>query len=159
MIRRPPRSTRTDTLFPYTTLFRSRGREILHLTGCIRIAFAVQAHAGYSEVGAWSIIGVCRRERDAGLALFDRLADHEAPGAIEIPVEMSDRPSARRSFGLHPQHYMLTHARFKTRFALGSYPDHRLRTATFGGPGWQADLAIGEGRSDEHTSELQSLMR
>src|SRR3546814_19943734 len=32
MIRRPPRSTRTDTLFPYTTLFRSRtwtgGREV-----------------------------------------------------------------------------------------------------------------------------------
>src|SRR3546814_6781725 len=26
MLRRPPRSTRTDTLFPYTTLFRSRGR-------------------------------------------------------------------------------------------------------------------------------------
>src|SRR3546814_20104771 len=26
MIRRPPRSTRTCTLFPYTTLFRSRGR-------------------------------------------------------------------------------------------------------------------------------------
>src|SRR3546814_7567635 len=29
MIRRPPRSTRTDTLFPYTTLFRS-GRDIPH---------------------------------------------------------------------------------------------------------------------------------
>src|SRR3546814_5500766 len=28
MIRRPPRSTRTDTLFPYTTLFRSRERGI-----------------------------------------------------------------------------------------------------------------------------------
>src|SRR3546814_16124562 len=27
MIRRPPRSTRTDTLFPYTTLFRSRKRQ------------------------------------------------------------------------------------------------------------------------------------
>src|SRR3546814_4651839 len=27
MIRRPPRSTRTDTLFPYTTLFRSRQLE------------------------------------------------------------------------------------------------------------------------------------
>src|SRR3546814_14620553 len=26
MIRRPPRSTRTDTLFPYTTLFRSSGK-------------------------------------------------------------------------------------------------------------------------------------
>src|SRR3546814_10931560 len=29
MIRRPPRSTRTDTLFPYTTLFRSIGFKIL----------------------------------------------------------------------------------------------------------------------------------
>src|SRR3546814_8935746 len=27
MIRRQPRSTRADTLFPYTTLFRSRGRQ------------------------------------------------------------------------------------------------------------------------------------
>src|SRR3546814_6763407 len=27
MIRRPPRSTRTDTLFPYTTLFRSHGEK------------------------------------------------------------------------------------------------------------------------------------
>src|SRR3546814_7130703 len=29
MRRRPPRSTRTDTLFPYTTLFRSRQRSVL----------------------------------------------------------------------------------------------------------------------------------
>src|SRR3546814_2659499 len=33
MIRRPPRSTRTDTLFPYTTLFRST-------VDLVRIAFA-----------------------------------------------------------------------------------------------------------------------
>src|SRR3546814_5430760 len=32
MIRRPPRSTRTDTLFPYTTLFRSR---------CARVSLSV----------------------------------------------------------------------------------------------------------------------
>src|SRR3546814_8999995 len=31
MIRRPPRSTRTDTLFPYTTLFRSQPRQSLFL--------------------------------------------------------------------------------------------------------------------------------
>src|SRR3546814_5940463 len=31
MIRRPPRSTRTDTLFPYTTLFRSRFEEASEL--------------------------------------------------------------------------------------------------------------------------------
>src|SRR3546814_11350866 len=29
MIRRPPRSTRTDTLFPYTTLFRSQAVEVV----------------------------------------------------------------------------------------------------------------------------------
>src|SRR3546814_17889519 len=29
MIRRPPRSTRTDTLFPYTTLFRSLMQEVI----------------------------------------------------------------------------------------------------------------------------------
>src|SRR3546814_8158967 len=31
MIRRPPRSTRTDTLFPYTTLFRSHRRRVLQM--------------------------------------------------------------------------------------------------------------------------------
>src|SRR3546814_20023241 len=35
MIRRPPRSTRTDTLFPYTTLFRSG-----HISGAIAILAA-----------------------------------------------------------------------------------------------------------------------
>src|SRR3546814_3298753 len=33
MIRRPPRSTRTDTLFPYTTLFRSGRRFVLPAVG------------------------------------------------------------------------------------------------------------------------------
>src|SRR3546814_3953663 len=33
MIRRPPRSTRTDTLFPYTTLFRSAELKIAHAEG------------------------------------------------------------------------------------------------------------------------------
>src|SRR3546814_3172712 len=33
MIRRPPRSTRTDTLFPYTTLFRSAGRRNIGASG------------------------------------------------------------------------------------------------------------------------------
>src|SRR3546814_3826586 len=33
MIRRPPRSTRTDTLFPYTALFRSLVIQAQHLSG------------------------------------------------------------------------------------------------------------------------------
>src|SRR3546814_19865687 len=35
MIRRPPRSTRTDTLFPYTTLFRS-GLDLISIAGFAR---------------------------------------------------------------------------------------------------------------------------
>src|SRR3546814_10190737 len=41
MIRRPPRSTRTDTLFPYTTLFRSRfNGHVFRLTDDERAALA-----------------------------------------------------------------------------------------------------------------------
>src|SRR3546814_4202351 len=43
MIRRPPRSTRTDTLFPYTTLFRS--------DGVYRRYAANQKAQGYSHRG------------------------------------------------------------------------------------------------------------
>src|SRR3546814_3883775 len=49
MIRRPPRSTRTDTLFPYTTLFRSEvgvgvvERLVLEQRGEFRLGFASQA--------------------------------------------------------------------------------------------------------------------
>src|SRR3546814_11135574 len=42
MIRRPPRSTRTDTLFPYTTLFRS-GRL---WAGTVFLVFLHPAHGG-----------------------------------------------------------------------------------------------------------------
>src|SRR3546814_18319434 len=40
MIRRPPRSTRTDTLFPYTTLFRSWRRAVLAATRRAANAYA-----------------------------------------------------------------------------------------------------------------------
>src|SRR3546814_14133948 len=47
MIRRPPRSTRTDTLFPYTTLFRSA---IPNLPGKSRIAVEVEYPPGGASV-------------------------------------------------------------------------------------------------------------
>src|SRR3546814_11031589 len=56
MIRRPPRSTRTDTLFPYTTLFRSHGQGTvtLDLAGCSDGELAALAlggrHAAYREL-------------------------------------------------------------------------------------------------------------
>src|SRR3546814_4956774 len=61
MIRRPPRSTRTDTLFPYTTLFRSFSLNTLSLFGlvlsigivvddAIVVVENVERHIGLGEV-------------------------------------------------------------------------------------------------------------
>src|SRR3546814_3970994 len=86
MIRRPPRSTRTDTLLPYTTLFRSR-------TG-----------------------------GDHGARSRQHLGRIDPAGAR--------RGGARRPHPARPQR-------------------------DFRGGRWWFDL----GRSEEHTSELQSLMR
>src|SRR3546814_8700153 len=41
MIRRPPRSTRTDTLFPYTTLFRSAAAVVLVLAVFAGLGFVL----------------------------------------------------------------------------------------------------------------------
>src|SRR3546814_16935743 len=50
MIRRPPRSTRTDTLFPYTTLFRSFGNRQATVQDLVGIVDLAAAWAG--EVAA-----------------------------------------------------------------------------------------------------------
>src|SRR3546814_10727390 len=62
MIRRPPRSTRTDTLFPYTTLFRSAGE---------LAAEAAPARFGYLAARIpWGRAG-SRSEHRRGLAAHD----------------------------------------------------------------------------------------
>src|SRR3546814_13974109 len=105
MIRRPPRSTRTDTLFPYTTLFRSRR---LHI-GTIPVPFRPQ--------------GAQRRRR------------MERARADLHVVGLQDDAASGRPEGLETEDDFLEGSR---RFADR---DHQWR------------------RSDEHTSELQSLMR
>src|SRR3546814_16941130 len=53
MIRRPPRSTRTDTLFPYTTLFRSLGQPVAPADGSIRLShFAALGVADRRQSGS-----------------------------------------------------------------------------------------------------------
>src|SRR3546814_18576053 len=52
MLLRPPRSTRTDTLFPYTTLFRSVRRDEEHLAAVERIEVALE-DVGRQGAGQW----------------------------------------------------------------------------------------------------------
>src|SRR3546814_3743018 len=97
MIRRPPRSTRTDTLFPYTTLFRS-------------------CHAPRTE-----------------------------------PRRASARASGHRVSALDGiSHASWRTARYEHRASQGS--DQPLLT-------YCANRCVAAVRSEEHTSELQSLMR
>src|SRR3546814_1125064 len=57
MIRRPPRSTRTDTLFPYTTLFRSASA-LGASTNCPPHVNAIARHIGVDlDVKDWDKIG------------------------------------------------------------------------------------------------------
>src|SRR3546814_10818661 len=120
MIRRPPRSTRTDTLFPYTTLFRSQK-----------------------------------------LTTFDFL-DTRAEGAEPMNVEILAHPELKSALNR-----LIDLARADTgqsarvtNFLLawwdgdqwGKFP----LTDLFG---VDRDVAADMARSEEHTSELQSLMR
>src|SRR3546814_14109439 len=67
MIRRPPRSTRTDTLFPYTTLFRSRNANDARR---LHVLLAALDH-GRAEHGA----GILNTEREADGEHQDRATD------------------------------------------------------------------------------------
>src|SRR3546814_12974178 len=62
MIRRPPRSTRTDTLFPYTTLFRSRA---VVEDGQAVAAFELDLHA-IGVPGRSAVAGRGRQVTDDG---------------------------------------------------------------------------------------------
>src|SRR3546814_714335 len=100
MIRRPPRSTRTDTLFPYTTLFRSTRYLIL----------AVPCPAGQTQRIPWTVpreLRPDRRRREASrhpsppsLLLVVQLARNELPcfrGWARLHMyARSDRPAPAR---------------------------------------------------------------
>src|SRR3546814_2049450 len=104
MIRRPPRSTRTDTLFPYTTLFRSR-LQPFPLAG---------QRAGV-------LLAVPARITQPGVRFVEAAAGEPVEGVA------------------FEQHLGLDRRRLEEAAAAG--------------------FDLGHGRSEEHTSELQSLMR
>src|SRR3546814_20206774 len=85
MIRRPPRSTRTDTLFPYTTLFRSgialEPGGLGDAAGNRDLAL-VEALAVFARHDQPFLLGVDRRCRHV-----DRVVDHDVVGD---PEEFAD---------------------------------------------------------------------
>src|SRR3546814_1859750 len=73
MIRRPPRSTRTDTLFPYTTLFRSVGADR-----------RLRAHGDAADdLGARPQEAAVADHRRAAAAAAVHIAEHDAVGRSE----------------------------------------------------------------------------
>src|SRR3546814_5313720 len=63
MIRRPPRSTRTDTLFPYTTLFRSHEQRRFDLHQALDDAEAVEPRHLDIEEDQIGLVGLDRADR------------------------------------------------------------------------------------------------
>src|SRR3546814_18325445 len=79
MIRRPPRSTRTDTLFPYTTLFRS-----------LEVPSGPQGPAAAWETGAWgSWSTTCS---DAAMRTRTVLCKKGQELVVDTNCPMFDRP-------------------------------------------------------------------
>src|SRR3546814_1783789 len=110
MLRRPPGSTRTDTLFPYTTLFRSGEEGPLGLRSCLRGREGVGAGEGEAEAGAAGGDG--------------DVFEVGAVGAAQLAGDVQAQAGA-----------------------------------VLGGGEEGAEPLRHDGRSEEHTSELQSLMR
>src|SRR3546814_14514003 len=107
MIRRPPRSTRTDTLFPYTTLFRSV--EITEVSGDLNL-LAELVLTILAEEGAPSAWRSSEIKTAPGVRLpvtrngFDRHRieiDYQVRGArqrlIEVPEIINERIAGLRS--------------------------------------------------------------
>src|SRR3546814_13657850 len=82
MIRRPPRSTRTDTLFPYTTLFRSGDR---HLIGV-----GILRNVGGADQVVIALIGI-----DEDHPLIGVLDQIGLRAVIEPAHDQIDRKSTR----------------------------------------------------------------
>src|SRR3546814_4949902 len=125
MIRRPPRSTRTDTLFPYTTLFRSLrrvGKKEERSMLLARLTLAAAAlFAGITTAAAGDI----------------------APGDVKIVDGVLARP--------------VSDAPASAAEGRKIFADRKLGNCLACHA--NSDLSEQLFRSEEHTSELQSLMR
>src|SRR3546814_17741549 len=99
MIRRPPRSTRTDTLFPYTTLFRS--------ARCPRVGIEKSRRPGerrYRGIERISIVGIrvqetdqCRTRRYILLVIVVTQPPGQRQPVASIEIDLAENPINRKS--------------------------------------------------------------
>src|SRR3546814_5432152 len=134
MLRRPPRSTRTDTLFPYTTLFRSLQR-MQQLT----------------------LLADIKTNRQVALDLTGRIVDHRHQGGIDPMQRTVLGPVADLTLPDLPQGDGAPHgAEELTRVLTGVDQTMVSPQQLFARVAKKLTELV---RSEEHTSELQSLMR
>src|SRR3546814_7399102 len=122
MLRQPTRSKRTDTLFPYTTLFRNE----------------------YTDIAIQQLIGFDASELEGRVsALEDRFDD------VDRRLHQQDRRIDRMG--------AMSAAMLNMAINAAGTQSERGRIAIGAGfQGGERGLSIGYGRSEEHTSELQS---
>src|SRR3546814_6751322 len=95
MIRRPPRSTRTDTLFPYTTLVRSQSLVVIHRQHRVGIVQVFRREQRVGGQGADRVDAGRARSAQCGLDDVDFLAA-EMSGLAGMGIEAAeDRKSTR----------------------------------------------------------------
>src|SRR3546814_13401523 len=99
MIRQPPRSTRTDTLFPYTTLFRSKPflASVNFLANHIPVQAPDSDIARYAAMyhDGWTALRAARAKRAAALGIVPENAPM---------VTMETTPEDRKSTRLNSSH-------------------------------------------------------
>src|SRR3546814_3607651 len=137
MTRRPPRSTRTDTLFPYSSLFRSQ--RVLDAGIGLNAFIYQQAHQPLGSPAArGGIVDACQRlERDRAIAaeIVMLTIQPENGRPDRTPGVEHEHPRPGMAPELQHQH------REQHRLAGAGRPDHQ-----------------GVARTAEHTLEPQSLM-
>src|SRR3546814_3964143 len=160
MIRRPPRSTRTDTLFPYTTLFRSRiyrrssaprrAGPTARSCGVLRIILAAPEPAERQP----SPDGEEQQRpqpQERRRAVERRVIAHPIAVARDEPRLDFAGAFARRDLAAH----LVPHVARERRITVGNRLPLTDEAAQF----LHQRLGARFLRSEEHTSELQSLMR